>query len=582
MPSLQDVLDPEPPQDDCDSGGDASDDEAQPTRLAGVPDCVGIMTQRDWSDAFVFHAEAGQWVEVSLTPDSTYPYMSACVQGPQGAGGCFQVNYPDIREAFEMPVAGDVRVSVSWGGGRDMQFDYRFRAWRSGETPDAPQDDCGLGRGASNWYATADHLATPAACAGTLAGEDAWDWYSFDALLGQDIEVWLDVGRWVDHEVCLYDPWGALAGCGTLPAGHDDHVNVSAHLRGSWLVVVYRYSGDGAYGLHVNVTGEPANEAPGASLSCPWLVEVGTPVTCTGSGRDFESSRLQYEVRWDGGAWEPLGEFDAGETVTVSRVFDTPDEGVYAALRVTDEGGLAAVAVSWSYIHPAAGPQDDCGAGVDAGSTRETAVTLGASAICRGSLRASDFSDPVDVYAVDIPAGGGLLRASDVSGELDGVCIRDAAGEDRECGWTVAELAVTEGRWYVVVDASYTDLNYTLGITTRSFEETGDALVPTVSGSVPMALSDLPVPVDLDGFEVELPVVATGAEAIRVTGGTGWYHVRFYDTDGAFLGSGGGYADTAWGESVRFPPGATRALVQREVPTWPDEVGPALTAIVFW
>lgn len=582
--AVLDVLDPEPRQDDCETGADASDEQAAPTRLSGPPDCVGIMTQRDTLDAFVFHAEAGQWVEVSLTPDGTYSDMSACVLGPEGSGDCFQVSYPDIREAFAMPVAGDVLVVLSWSGNDDIQFDYRFRAWRSGETPDAPQDDCGLGHGASNWYATADALAAPVDCVGTLAGEDSWDWYTIDALLGQQIDVSLDVAWWADHEICLYSPSGYAAGCSTRPRGESEQISFEADQRGAWWLVVYRYSGDATYHLRANVTGTPKNEAPTAYLDCPWLVEVNKPLRCIARLDDFDSNSLRVEARWQAGeAFEDLGVYPLG-SLPIEHTYTTVAAG-WMQLRVTDPEGAVAVARAEFFVHAPAPEHDDCGSGADAGDHPSDATALAAPvAWCMGRVHGQDLSDLYDYYAIEVPPEGGYLRAALESEASLDICAIDPAGADAGCAWwDDFEQPVRGGTWTIRVSSTWgEDAAYSLAITTRAFQARGDATLPTVGGVLPITLADAPVGPDLDGYFVDLPFVGSGIESLRVDGESSFYHVRFYDADGNQIGEGGTFTGEDFWDPTPIPRGATRVLVQREATLVPSASDAGLRLIAYW
>lgn len=576
LPNPSDVLDPPPPQEDCDVDGDAPSYETGAFRISAPVDCAGVMTQRDYQDTYVFFVHAGQWVDVRFDPDPQYPNMWGSVRGPLGEGGWIDVPSHGHWVSFLATTSGDVIVQVSWDSSRDMDFDYRIRAYASGETPDDPQNDCGTGAGASNAYSAATPVAVPLSCTGTLRGADAWDWYSFPVRLGQDIDVRLDVG-WADHEVCLYGPnGGGAVACSTRPWAQDETISwTNASERGDWRVVVFRYDGDGDYGLSVDVHGEPDNEAPWAFSSCPDFVDANETFTCTIRAEDFDSAGVRFTVRWSGGDVEhypPEGYHPVGEPLAITHQYALPGGYEWISVRATDEEGATSWSTGGSILVRGHDPvQDDCGTGVEAGDTFANAtLILAPRVLCVGQFHVDEWADLQDWYAVDVQPNDTLrIRLEDVSYGV--ACLYTPEGEQDRCidAWD-EELAVpinATGTWRVRVSTWWDDDTYGLSVSTRETTAVTAPLLPSLSPAPSLTRA---TGLDgLDGDVLDLPASTTGERGMRVVT-NGGYRAQFLDEAGEVVleATGYGYDDDPW---TPIPIEATRVLVETRSLFYPEE-----------
>lgn len=568
---LDAIFPPEPePQDDCGRGGDAGPDEATALALQPPESCSGTFPRGDAEDAYRFEADAGQWVEFVIDDDPDDYGLGACPFGPgRGERGCYHVDYQNIQDTFVASASAvyGYRLDVD-STARSDPYEYNVSVRVVGETDEDPQDDCGTGAGAANDYPVATPLPASVDCVGALRGPDSWDIYAFHARVGQEIDASLDVADGIDHELCFWPPWGGWQ-CSTLPAGQDEELHVvDVASTGSWYLVVYRYEGDGTYGLRLDVHGEPGNEPPRMRQQiCPLSVEVNTTFECSFRADD-DSEGVSYEVFWGDGTRTvepPEGYAPPGVLRSASHAFhELGSQHVY--VRVTDSDG--ARAWGWgSYVRVRGPeqPQDDCATGADAGEERSTAARLAAPLLrCEGILVADDLSDFEDWYEVDVPENGTLRAHLDASSATT-VCLIAPDGTEAACGeWEVAVAVPQAGTWALRVSTrQWENQSYQLSVAVREHRST-----PAVALGTPLAGdTDMPLPgMDgLDGAWVDLPARASGNEGFRVLADGNYFAAWFYDADGEPTGRVSEYSDYE-SESGQpwhaVPEGSTRAYVQ--------------------
>lgn len=547
------ILNP-PPQDDCGSGVDAG--ESYEDAVSITPGtCEARMTRQDGVDVFRFRAEAGQFVQIDLRPDPNHYAIEACFEDPSGTR-CdprLRTYAPDSRW-FIAATTGDwlVHFRPEFNPDGPSTYDYAFDLTVAGETAADPQNDCGTGGGAGNAYTHANLLQVPVDCEGAIRGADAWDWYVVPVTVDQHLTVTLDVPADVDLELCIFSPWGEKT-CSLGPQGEDERIERTSHVSGGWWVQVYRYAGDGMYGLGVRVDGPPGNELPDKpDLRCPISASPGEAIECRVTLQD-DSAGVALHYSWDG-VWGrvPSTGFVAPGT-EVALTFIMPAGATVLKGFVEDSGGkLSAMDAVTIYVRPPKPAHEDCGLGGDAGDTAATATPLpGPRWRCAGQLFRS-FADPVDAYAIDVEAGQPVRievrNFSSTPSRLLG-----PAGEEIEFYFLHEWTPEKAGRWTLVLGITVHNVSYELSVTTRETVTTHRQLAyapgPIRPGDAHPALADL------DGFLMDLPPGQEGNGSLEVRDMSA--RVRFHDAEGAQLG-GEGSADH---RPTQVPAGAVRARV---------------------
>ncbi|HLE97603.1 MAG TPA: hypothetical protein VI997_09560 [Candidatus Thermoplasmatota archaeon] len=154
-------------------------------------------------------------------------------------------------------------------------------------------------------------LNAPAACLGTLAGDDLEDWYAVEVLPEHGaLNVTLTPNWRSDFDLCVWRPTVAEANCSLRAKPVFDWVELDApEVAETWAVSVHLFEGGGEYALSITAeeaapwfrrvtgtvaatpTGSRADEASGPALErLERLCAAPTPVTPSGCLSDLDAS----------------------------------------------------------------------------------------------------------------------------------------------------------------------------------------------------------------------------------------------------------------------------------------------------
>lgn len=324
-----------PAQDDCGSGADASENRTLAVPLGYPVACEATMHEIDVLDWFATSAPEG-WVEVALAPSAGLD-ADVCVVAP-GEVRCGARDGLGEPERFIVPPgqAGAWEVVVLlWRGSGTYALSV------ADAPPPPAQDDCGLGRDATQ--DDTDIVGVPTTCAGmleTLYG-DARDSFAFTPPPGRDLRFRSDADG---AETCIRHQ-EALA-CG------DDVV--LRHLEGPASVRVSSVANAATPYAFTLETSE-AQVARGSIL-------LGTPVAVDGARGPEGASGVD-------GAWVALDEVSDGVAYTMLRLTSlTAGEIVFhdadlAPLGTCADAGQrecsAPAGSAWALVHLTLGAASD-------------------------------------------------------------------------------------------------------------------------------------------------------------------------------------------------------------------------------
>ncbi|GEM_PF-4565879 len=234
--------------DDCGLGTDASSDAFAPSAVTTpLGPCTGNLGSSDARDAYGFHLDAGQAVNVTVgAPAGTQ--LSACVLAPDGSSqACEHRGAGATTHLTEVTatVGGTyvLVVSLDSGGG-----DYTLEV--DGPSGVPAQDDCDLGTDAPAG-ASAPYLHPGLSCDGAFPEGDEMDSYSLDLHRGDTVTATMT--RDANYPtICLQSPTGGLT-CDMPALNHTGLVGATVQVSGQWSLYLYVDPGI-VSSYHLNVT----------------------------------------------------------------------------------------------------------------------------------------------------------------------------------------------------------------------------------------------------------------------------------------------------------------------------------------
>lgn len=515
---------PPPPQDDCGSGGDASDSGGAPTPLAYPATCIGRIERWD-TDVYAVELAAGESFEAHMVPNA-FGDFDLCVFGPtREVYDCSFSDGPGLpdRVLVLTDEPGSWTIVVDWWAGSGP---YTLDVQPT--SPPLPQDDCGTGGDASWRRSSPTPVAIPLECQGTLGDFDAFDWFSIELGEEDHFDLQFSPAEGTQMDVCIATPRAYLSSCGDL---YDDAPRslLGGGEAGRWIIVVYPAGQRGAYELDLVTVERPTQSdcLSGADAGdyedLATLVTLGT--TCTGLAHDLDR-RDWYVANVPADSW-----------ISATITFDDASPSwvcVYTGLGRCDTDGRAVaqsihggeVTFMVYYIGSATGytiafeiaplppVQSDCGTGRDLefGSAHD----LVNGETCTGLL-AQDYGDSYDDYEHEDESAEGL-RIRVMSDATVVVCAYDGLGPG-DCRSTVNGLLLFDAPYAQLVrvkgDGAYT-------VTLEGVLRTQSERVPILLGQ---GLTQEPIASDpngtfIDGMWTELDQVAIGGESFEARADT--------------------------------------------------------------
>jgi hypothetical protein len=412
-------------------------------------DCEGDLQYVEHQNSGAYYhwysLAGGPWVTLNATLDAppgvvfelcAGPYAQSCALAAHDAPANVVIDVRNVNTS-------SLRVMTLEGSGT-----YRLRATVHGWDL---ADDCGPEADAPGTPGNATPLPFSAVCAGSLnPRDDLEDWRLLH--LDASASVALAPNPEADFDLCVFaaaDTTWPLE-CSVLPRGSTDRVYVPG--PGDYLVQAAHWSGAEGYALETLAA--PAQDDCGAGTdagSRHHFHRVALPLSCAATlapdrgdawdvyaFNDTGAGGLRVQMA-PSGADLDLCLYPPGRSLPIrcsftespveSIVHSTTRPGTWLVAVLGFHGGEGAYQLSIEAFTPT--PQDDCGAGRDAGDGVTPPVALPATVDCRGGLHVPE-GDWADLYDIGTaPANLSITLRPDAPGAW-AVCLQ--LGSRPECG----------------------------------------------------------------------------------------------------------------------------------------------------
>lgn len=413
-------------ENDCNSGGDAPENEPGATLNLPVFDCSGFLDDDplhpDPLDGYRFNVAAGRSYRITLASESAHAIT-------------FVV--PGVRAASHAPDSLDPEsvMCCSWGASKGRPEVFSFVAgpsatwgmWIDGVpgtsyylTVRAVADEDGDGcHGGTVHIGDSRHdpiILPPGKTCRARIGEDDVDWWSVPSRVAEHVTITYSSLTQQSDRFCLYDPAGERVGC--RPESLVDTRNTleaEGRVDGSFLIRVDSLlDPHHVYAIVANVMPSDCSSGRDAGATAATAVTLALPLAgCHG--------RIEGE---DGGDWyrfeAPTGNLlrlDLSANATLDYCLYKPSSmstprscgGVDPAapenltIRVTESGSWGLHVKPRTTSAGASGPYrlalaltpilDECGTGGEAGNSFASASEIPLPASCSGSLGDTDAHD---------------------------------------------------------------------------------------------------------------------------------------------------------------------------------------------